>query len=77
VCAYIPEVNSRELSYPLIACRIDTFDHELFEWQNPDASYEVYDLTRDVAMILKEKEGHENINDNTFSIIMHWPPKDS
>lgn len=76
VCAYIPELTSRELSYPLVACRMDTFDHELFEWQNPDVPYEAYDLTKDVAMILKEKEGNENMNEEIFSTIMHWPPKE-
>lgn len=71
---YIPEVRSLEIPYPLVACDLKSFDHDLFEWRNPELPYSFYDMTVDVRSILSER--NEKVDTSLiFSPIIHTPPR--
>ena len=70
--AYIPQVNSNAFAFPLIACRIDDIDQEMFDFKDPDRSYKYYDLTMDAKKVLAAK----NITDPPcFTIVKSWAPE--
>jgi hypothetical protein len=71
-CAYIPQVNSDAFAFPLIACRIDDIDEEMFDFKDPDRPYKYYDLTMDATKLLAAK----NIaNLQCFTIVKTWAPE--
>mmetsp|Transcript_38364 Transcript_38364/g.41590 ORF Transcript_38364/g.41590 Transcript_38364/m.41590 type:complete len:1014 (+) Transcript_38364:119-3160(+) len=71
-CAYIPQVNSPIFAYPLIACKVDEIDEELFNFTDPRRSYKYYDLSVDAKKLLSRLK----IDDPPgFSIVKHWAPQ--
>lgn len=82
ISAYIPQVVSSSIPYPLIACNVENIkESDLFEWEDPLRSYEYYDLTRDAKRILSE--GDNNYHDveldesKVFSKMVYWPYRSS
>jgi len=73
-CGYIPEVQSQEIPYPLVACDLKAFDHDLFEWSNPELPYEFYDLTEDVKFVFRTRKEDIDVS-RMFSSIIHTPPE--
>lgn len=75
IIAYIPQVVSSVIPYPLIACNVAKIkESSLFEWEDPSRGYEYYDLTRDAKRILlADWEGDESKVDALFSRMDHWP----
>jgi hypothetical protein len=72
--AYIPQVSSDSLPYPLIACNADKIkDCGLFEWEDPLRPYAYYDLTRDVKKLLLEDGGEIDESTIIFSRMEYWP----
>lgn len=79
--AYIPQVKSASIAYPLLVCNIDDIIcADLFEWEDPNRGYDYYDVTKDVDKLLREEsQGNNNTNDNgetkalVFSRVMYWP----
>lgn len=52
--AYIPNVKSKSIHYPLIACDVKQIKEcDLFECEDPLCPYEYYSLTRDVKRLLQ------------------------
>ena len=71
--AYIPNVKSSSIPYPLIACDVEQIKKcDLFEWQDPLRPYEYYDLTRDVKVLLRD-DGEVDDSKVIFSRMVHWP----
>jgi hypothetical protein len=35
ISSYVPQVESKVYSYPLLACNVDAIDHDLLEWTDP------------------------------------------
>jgi hypothetical protein len=35
ISSYVPQVESKVYSYPLLACNVDLIDHDLLEWTDP------------------------------------------
>ena len=75
IIAYIPQVVSSVIPYPLIACNVEkVIDSDLFAWEDPSRGYEYYDLTRDAKRILlADWEGDESKVEALFSRMDHWP----
>jgi len=71
VRAYIPEVNSDAIPYPLVACSVKNFDSKLFDWESPYRSHDYYDLTLDAEDIMEEEDEIE-IADMAFSKVRYW-----
>ena len=70
--AYIPQVSSDSIAYPLIACNVDEIKEcGLFEWEDPRRTYEYYDITKDVDRLL-DFDGVEKTR-ILFSKMVHWP----
>lgn len=75
--AYIPEVVSSSIPYPLIACDVEMIkDSNLFEWEDPLRQYEYYDLTKDVKRVVADGEDHFDETKRIFSRMAHWPYDD-
>ena len=75
ISGYIPQVVDEKFLNPLIACDIDTFDDDLFDWADPDKGYEYYSLKRDTQEILASSEKTKTVSlQHVFSKVMHWPP---
>jgi hypothetical protein len=73
--AYVPQVTSESIAYPLIACDVERIkDSDLFEWEDPLRPYEYYDLTRDAKKLLLE-DGEFDESKVRFSVMEHWPYK--
>ena len=71
ICAYIPQVESPLFAYPLLACKSEGLDTNLYDWENPDRPYSFYDLTLDADLLLR---GLPLQAENGFTRIQHWPP---
>lgn len=72
IAAYIPQVKSPEIPFPLIACPVDLIEEELFEWESPYNSYDYYDLTLDAdAIMMADKKGR-SVSNTAFSRVVHW-----
>jgi hypothetical protein len=69
--AYIPQVTSQLFAYPLVACKTDDVDPELFDWVDTDRSFQFYDLTKDAEKLLSELNLEEVPG---FSLVKHFPP---
>ena len=74
--AYIPQVHSGMFAYPLIACKIDGLDEELFDFKDPDRSYKYYDLTLDAKKLISKGNKNDVADPPGFSIVKHWDPED-
>lgn len=70
--AYIPQVESPLFSYPLLACDTDEIDEELYDWEDPDRPYDLYDLTKDAHHLLSGVDISANVG---FTRVKHWPPE--
>lgn len=70
--AYIPQVKSPEIPYPLVACPVDLIPEDLFEWENPDHGYKYYDLTLDAEAIMAGDKKGRSVSNTAFSIVVHW-----
>ena len=66
--AFIPLVRSPVFAFPLIACRIDDIDEDLFEFNDPGRSYAYYDLTKDAKKLIGGCGKEE-----TFTVVKSWP----
>lgn len=71
ISAYIPQVQSKVFSYPLLACNVDRIGTDLLEWTDPDRPYSFYDLTKDAEVLLR---GTDVSSKQVFSQVVHWPP---
>lgn len=70
-CAYIPQVTSNFFSHPLIACKIDDINEELFDFSDQFRSYKYYDLSTDAKKLLSRLK----IDDPPgFSTVKSWAP---
>ena len=70
-CAYIPQVTSNFFSRPLIACKIDDINEELFDFYDQFRSYKYYDLSTDAKKLLSRLK----IDDPPgFSTVKSWAP---
>lgn len=72
ISSYVPQINSPIFAYPLVACNVELFDDELFDWKDPDRPYTYYDITKDAKHLLHGT--NENSEAVTFSQMRHWPP---
>jgi hypothetical protein len=70
--AYIPQVNSPEVPFPLVACPVDLIQDSLFEWTSPYHDYDYYDLTLDADAIMMGDEGGRSVSNTAFSRVVHW-----
>lgn len=70
--AYIPQVVSDCFAFPLIACKVDGIDEEVFDFTDPDRSYKYYDLTKDAKKLLAEQKIEDPPG---FSIVKTWAPE--
>lgn len=73
IAAYIPQVKSLEIPYPLVACPVNSIQEDLFEWESPYHGYDYYDLTLDAEAIMAGDEKSRSISDTAFSRVVHWP----
>ena len=74
ITTYIPQVPSQLYPYPLLGCRADKLDPDLFEFHDPDRPHSYYDLTRDAEDVV----GKERLElHHVFSTVSHWPPGDT
>jgi len=71
--AYIPQVESSVFAYPLVACKTDGMDEELFDFKDPDRAYRYYDLTVDADKLLSANSEIAK-NNKGFSIVKSWKP---
>jgi hypothetical protein len=72
ISTYVPQVESKAYSYPLLACNIDSIDADLFDWTDPDRPHGYYDLTKDADDLL---QGTDITTKMVFSTLTHWPPE--
>lgn len=72
ISAFIPQVESKVYSYPLLACDVHGLDDELFDWTDPDRPHTYYDLTEDADELIGDISVREKL---VFSIVSHEPPK--
>jgi len=69
--AYIPQVESQIMPYPLIACSVyELANPDLFDWSSPYRPHSYYDLTLDALDIMKD--GGKHIAEFAFSRVRHW-----
>lgn len=69
--AYIPEVQSSIIPFPLIGCSVyEVANPHLFEWSSPYHPHSYYDLTLDAADVMKESDKH--IAEFAFSRVRYW-----
>ena len=66
---YIPQVASNQFPFPLIACKVDSLDEEVFDFRDPDRSYKYYDLTTDAKRLLA---AIKIIDPPCFTIVKTW-----
>jgi hypothetical protein len=71
--AYIPQVESPVFAFPLVACKTDGMDEELFDFKDPDRTYRYYDLTVDAEKLLSANSEIAK-NNKGFSIVKSWKP---
>lgn len=71
--AYIPQVESGAVPFPLITCSVNDLNNDdLFEWQSPYHPYIHYDLTVDASNIMKDSE--VDISNSAFSKVRYYEP---
>jgi len=73
--SYIPQVNSPMHPHPLIVCGYEQMDYELFDWQDPDNSYEYYNVTEDLSAVF-DRPSLLSSHDQ-FSYVKYWNPEHS
>jgi hypothetical protein len=72
ISAYIPQVKSPKIPFPLVACPVAFINEDLFEWESPYHSYDYYDLTLDAdAIMMGDKKGR-SISSTAFSRVVNW-----
>jgi len=76
ISCYIPQVLSKEFSYPLVVSCVDDVSTSLFEWKDPDKSHDYYNVMQDASVILYGNGSKEVLPPNVFSKVYHYPPKD-
>jgi len=74
ISCYIPQVVSKEFSYPLIASCVDGVDTGLFEWKDADKPHEFYNIMQDAKEILFGTDDDKELPTNVFSRVYHYPP---
>lgn len=72
IAAYIPQVKSPEIPFPLVACPVDLIQDNLFEWSSPYHDYEYYDLTLDADSIMMGDDKGRSVSNTAFSRVVHW-----
>jgi hypothetical protein len=70
--AYIPQVSSAAFAYPLIACKVDGINKELFDFTDQRRSHKYYDLSIDAKKLLSRLKVD---NPQGFSIVKDWTPQ--
>jgi hypothetical protein len=65
--SYIPQLSMPLFRYPLVLCNIDDIDPSLFHWQDKEHPHTHYDITRDVARVLK-RDSYPKV----FAQVKHW-----
>ena len=76
--AYIPEVESNGILYPLIACPTDNLiNTRFFSWRDDERSYDYYDLSRDLANVLTIDQNVErlNLSKKVLGSVSYWAPQ--
>ena len=53
ISSYVPMVESHLFPYPLLACKTEGIDSEMFGWTDPDRPHAYYDLTQDAEFLLQ------------------------
>ena len=74
VSAYIPQLRENGFEYPLIACELESIDHDLVGWRDHRHGYEPHNLTNDVKEIFGESY---DVSKKIFSIVKYWTPQNS
>ena len=69
--AYIPQVNHRSLSFPLIAADLSKFDGRHLGWEDPIVKYDYYNLYDDVVALDPEAAATKPI----LSRVQHYVSK--
>jgi len=90
ICGYVPQIPCSTSAYPLIACNVNDNSHSFIEWEDPQRTYEYYDLTRDAMKLLEREQRKQQetggaaedvrLFDETkpvFSTMVHWPYSDN
>jgi hypothetical protein len=72
IAAYIPQVKSPEIPYPLIACPVNLIQEDLFEWESPYHGYEYYDISLDAEAIMNGDKKGRSVSATAFSRVVHW-----
>ena len=68
---YIPQVESRVFSYPLLVCNVDNIDMEMLDWTDPEHPHAFYDLTKDAQSLVRGIDISQKV---VFDAVAHWPP---
>ncbi|GKY91514.1 hypothetical protein MPSEU_000123600 [Mayamaea pseudoterrestris] len=71
ISTYVPQIESKIYSYPLLACNVDKIDMELLDWTDPDRPHSFYDLSKDAKILIQGMDVSAN---TVFSQVAHWPP---
>jgi hypothetical protein len=71
--AYIPKAKSEAFAYPLIACKVQGLDKELFDFKDERRSHKHYDLSLDVVKLLARPELKDLVPG--FSVVKYWSPR--
>lgn len=67
--AYVPQVENRRFSYPLLACDgVNRINHNNIGWTDPVHSHDFYDMSNDVAFLLNGKPPARPV----LSSIRYW-----
>ena len=71
--AYIPQMKSNAISYPLFACDIDRItDQDIIDWESLYHPHKYYDLTDDAKEILEEAGVEGSMSQSAFSQVVTW-----
>jgi hypothetical protein len=67
----VPEVRHEAFHYPLLACEIFEIIPRHFGWVDPIRSHSYYNMSEDVRILLKDKQGNE-AGGPALSIVRHY-----
>ena len=73
ISAYVPQVRTDQLNFPLLACSIDDIDPRLIGFTDPYNSHQTWSLMKDFP----SEELKVRAKDHTkpiLSIVKHYPP---
>jgi hypothetical protein len=69
---YVPQVEVKEFTYPVLAADISGVDEDLVGWSDSRCGYDPHNLANDIQHII----GHQDLSYPIFSIVKQYDPKD-